>query len=341
LHALCFSADGRTLASASFDLNRTPAGRWGRIRLWETASGREVASFLGDPGWIGGAKLAYSRDGRVLATTASGGLASLWEIASGRERLRIGPGQRGGGPIAFSPDGRLLAIACWDQTVRIIQLATGREIHAFKGHTDQISALVFSPDGKTLVSGSQDTTALVWDMSVVQAKDRVEEVKLTDAEARALWEKLGADPASAWPALVSLSAAPRQAIPLLRESLRPERQDEDRRIAQLIRNLDAEEFAVRENASKELGEMGKVCVPALRQALAQPPSAEVRHRAEAILNHLKEHAGSPARLRQLRAVEVLERIGSAEAKRILRGLAGGAAAQLTREAERALQRLTP
>jgi hypothetical protein len=105
-------------------------------------------------------------------------------------------------------------------------------------------------------------------------------------------------------------------------------------------DLASDEFAVREKATKELKRLGKAAEPALREALGKGPSLEVRKRAEEILEAIKNAAPEPEALRGPRAVEVLERAGTAEARKVLEALAGGdPEAALTREAKGALQRL--
>jgi len=97
-------------------------------------------------------------------------------------------------------------------------------------------------------------------------------------------------------------------------------------------------FDVREKAARELRDLGELAVPALREALAQRPSLEVRRRAEGILEELAELSADQRRA--VRAVEALEHIGTQPARQVLGVLAGGAPqARLTREARAALRRL--
>src|SRR5262249_35236776 len=137
---------------------------------------------------------------------------------------------------------------------------------------------------------------------------------------------------------------------LLEKHLLPAKKvDPDADVRKLIKDLDAEEFAVRENASKELKKIGKPAEPLLRKALDGNPSAEVRRRIEELLE-----AGLEARpvknlppgildgepLRTVRAIRVLEQIGTPEARAILEKLAkGDPDARETQEAKGSLERL--
>jgi hypothetical protein len=97
----------------------------------------------------------------------------------------------------------------------------------------------------------------------------------------------------------------------------------------------------RERATAELQQLGEQAEPALRKALAAKPSLEVTRRLQALLDRVERQTLTAAQLHALRAVEVLEHVGTAEARTVLRSLAAGApAARLTREAKASLQRLS-
>jgi hypothetical protein len=97
---------------------------------------------------------------------------------------------------------------------------------------------------------------------------------------------------------------------------------------------------VRDKATRELESLGEVAGPVLQGALRGQPSLEVRRRVERLLELLHEQLPTEERLRALRALQVLEHIGTPEARQVLESLAKGApAARLTREAVASLKRL--
>src|SRR5262249_58814508 len=113
-----------------------------------------------------------------------------------------------------------------------------------------------------------------------------------------------------------------------------------RTLAKLIANLDDDRFDVREAATQELRRLGSAAEPALRKALEGKPSAEARRRIGGLLEIRGEEKIPAEQLRALRAIAVLERIGSPAAKEVLEALAKGApGAKLTQEAKASLERL--
>jgi HEAT repeat protein len=133
---------------------------------------------------------------------------------------------------------------------------------------------------------------------------------------------------------------PRQSLPLLRQRLRPVQPATEERFASSIKDLDSDRFETRENASRELEKLEETGAPLLRKVLQANPSPEARRRVEALLAKLDAAVPSDDRLRAVRAVEVLEHVGTPEAREILQSVAGGPDECLrTREARAALQRL--
>ena len=173
-------------------------------------------------------------------------------------------------------------------------------------------------------------------------------VRATAAEERpaadlVLWEDLASrDAAKGYRAIWALVGTGDRAVQFLKGRLLTAAVEPN--IRKLIEELDDKRFAVREAASRELRKLGPAAGPALREALQKPPSAEVRRRVSALLAQLSDVtplAVSGEELRDIRAIQVLEYIGTNEARAVLRSLAGGTqGARTTEDARAALQRLS-
>jgi hypothetical protein len=136
-----------------------------------------------------------------------------------------------------------------------------------------------------------------------------------------------------------LVAAPERVVPLLASKLSPAAPASEQELRKLLTELDSSSYERREAASRRLVELGDLAEPGLETTLKANPSSEKRRRIEQILG-MPRVVRVPEKLRAIRAVEVLERIGNAEARRMLETLAGGASeARLTREARTSLERL--
>jgi hypothetical protein len=310
------------------------------VRVWEAATGKLIREWLSDKTI---SQLAISPDGRTLAAGLKGGEVALWEITTARERGRFQahPGIRwsGGFALAFAPDGRTLASASEEGTIRLWEPATGKRLAELSGHRGPVGCLAFSPDGKGLVSAGMETSALVWDAA--EWTGRPADTALRPEQLKTLWDQLaGADAKNAYQAIVSLANVPAQSVPLLREHLRPVAPADPDRLARLLAELDDEQAAVRDKATAELGRQADLAEELLRKALANPPSAEARQRLEKLLELVDSSTMPPEQLQMLRAIELLERIGTPPAREVLTTLAKGAPkARVTREVKTSLDRL--
>jgi hypothetical protein len=248
--------------------------------------------------------------------------------------------QNGINSLAFFADGKTLASGGYNGEIRLWEVATGKQRTALPGHDGMVGALLFSADGKFLISGSNDTTALIWDLTS-RASNGSGMTGIVANDLKDLWRQLaGDDAALAYQAIGAMIAAPSQAVPFLKDHLQPVPPCDSRQLQQWIANLDDNRYATRKNAVEELEKLGELAEPALRRVLTGKPSAEVRRRAANLLDQMDAVALKPESIRTLRAMEVLERIGTPEAKQVLEGLARGApGAKVTQEAEAALKRL--
>lgn len=306
------------------------------IWLWDLATARVRRQFGGQRRPHG---LAVSPDGRTLcATGLFESKAQLWELATGKQRAALtGHGETIFG-TAFSPDGKVLASGSMDLTIRLWQLPGGAHAGTFEGHRGWVLSLAFFPDGKKLVSGSLDTTAIVWQMPAAAVP---QQAKLAPAALQKLWDDLASDDAgAAYQAIAVLAAAPGQAVPMLQEKLRPAPAPDLKLVAQWIADLDSQNFATRQKATAALESLAELAEPHLRLALEKPASLEAAQRIGGLLESIAARPLVATKLRDLRAVEVLEFIGTAEARAVLQPLSQGAAgASLTRDAQAALRRL--
>src|SRR5262249_19575491 len=101
--------------------------------------------------------VAFSPDGKILASGSRDRTIKLWDVASGKNTATLTGHKRGGWWLAFSRDGKVLASAGHrDQTVKLWDVQTGKNTATLTGHTDWVWSVAFSPDGKTVASGSSD-----------------------------------------------------------------------------------------------------------------------------------------------------------------------------------------
>jgi hypothetical protein len=204
-----------------------------------------------------------------------------------------------------------------------------------------VPGVAFSRDGKRLASAGADGSALVWDVHTLALPGGAPPTRLPPPALEALWTDLaGEDAATAHRAVAVLVALPGQALPFLKARLRPATLDDRKQIAPLLKDLDSDRFPVREKATRELARLGELAAPALRRASAADLPPEVRRRVEHLLDKLDGPVTGLETRRALRATEVLEHIGNAEARGVLETLTQGVPeARLTQEAKASLQRL--
>jgi eukaryotic-like serine/threonine-protein kinase len=105
--------------------------------------------------------VAFSPDGKRIASASHDETLKLWDTANGQELLTLKGHTSAVAGVAFSPDGKLLASASHDKMVKIWDAANGQELLTLKGHTG--SCVTFSPDGKRLATASVDATVKLWD----------------------------------------------------------------------------------------------------------------------------------------------------------------------------------
>jgi WD40 repeat protein len=160
VESMCFSPDGKTLASGSFQ----------ELTLWDVEKGEPIKRLSGFADRV--TAISYSVDGKFFATgggaptedgeikvfDASGKL--ITDIKNGHSDTVFG--------VAFSPDGKLLATCGADKFVKVFELPTeagkpAKFVKAFEGHTHHVMGVGWTPDGKKLASCGADNFVKVWD----------------------------------------------------------------------------------------------------------------------------------------------------------------------------------
>jgi WD40 repeat protein len=340
-----FSPDSSIIATVEDGPNKG-------IHFREVATGKKLRSIETDENIK---CLALSPDGKTLATGSHKITLypMYWDkqqsgVEFGASRLVSYPPHWAVTALSFSPDGRVLASGGDDHTIHLWETASGKERVRFQGHSPVdtspgVLSLCFTADGQRLASGSADSTILIWDVTGRLQDGKLRLTKLSKKELEEQWADLaGNDVARAGRAIWTLVTAGPQAVSLLGERLKSAVAKESPEVVtRLIADLDAEDFKSRQKARQELAKLGEECEPALRQALAKQPSVEMRHRLQELLSKLEEERKEPSGelLRGVRAVEVLEQVGTPDARRILEVWSRDALGVLKREAQAALGRL--
>jgi HEAT repeat protein len=168
--------------------------------------------------------------------------------------------------------------------------------------------------------------------------------ELTARQMETIWaDFIGNDEEGAKKALVgivALSKSPKAAVPFLKERIKPVPPVETQKISQTIAELDSSNFQTREAAAKTLELLGPLAAPTMEKKLQENISLEVRQAIEGLLRRIDDRAITAPELQAVRGIEVLEAIGTPEARAVLESLAkGGTGAIVTDRAAAGLERL--
>ena len=156
---------------AAYGVSFSPTGKWilsggfsGTLKMWETTSGRLVASMKGYN------NVAFDpRGGWIASSGGKDGTVWMWRKINSRLdgwRKKVLVGHAGHvNDISFSPDGKRLASVSEDRSAIVWDTQTGKTLMTLRGHTDVVRGVSYSPDGRFLATASFDKTAKIWDTS--------------------------------------------------------------------------------------------------------------------------------------------------------------------------------
>ena len=166
---MAFSPDGRWIVTGTGDVR-------GEVTVWDAATGKRWHTLPPLPDHAGGvSSLAFSRDGRRLASLSIDGTVSVYDPTRWGEKVPQEPfftfrAHKASveGSLAFSPNGQRLVVPGDENTVNIWDVTTTDKPPSapqltLRGHTAQVRGVAFSPDGRWVASGGGDNTVKLWD----------------------------------------------------------------------------------------------------------------------------------------------------------------------------------
>ena len=335
---LAIAVDSSTMAVEHWRIERVHPdakddhfNRWqSAVDLWDLRTGRRLGAVAGFSAPV---EAYYQPPRRGPEVGAEDGQFKAHALPG--DRYLLLPTYDRYPALAMKPDG---------QPIVLSDALTGKEVGRLSSFEHgNINSPVMASDGSAVAEAAQlkegrwERGAQFWDLHDLADAARKAGPHRAAEQLAPLWDTLaGTDATKALPAMRLLALNPERAVPLLREHLRPM---DDHRLPQWIADLNSDDFEKREAASRGLATLGEMARPALEKALASDPGPEVRRRAEALLEKLKG-AVAPEELRGVRAVDVLEQIGTDAARSVLKDLAAGSPGALTTQAAKdALDRL--
>ena len=129
------------------------------IKIWDANTGKDLFTLPEDDPVLG---LAFSPDGKQLASVGAGATAVVWDLATRKQLLSLVGHRRAVFSVAFTPDGSRLATAGGDGTVKIWDAKSGKELLTLWGYNGRVLSVAISADGTRLATASEDGTSRVY-----------------------------------------------------------------------------------------------------------------------------------------------------------------------------------
>ncbi len=340
VRALAYSPDGKILVAGAGKRDQP-----GVLLAWDGDTLKPRWQRNGPAGFT---SVSFAPDGKELAVACGKTVAPRIEASTGRELGEVGPHPATVRAVAHLPGTGLLATGS-DGTIRLWDLKTGKVAKELKGgHPAEVTSLVASPDGKWLISTGPDGTR-GWDVSA--GKELSEAIKpqrgigwygitfvapdrvlfadnsatqriLELPSGKEVLRFKGFGGVTAFTPRLGLTACVWHGseVKIMDLNFRAPNADEGARIEKLLKEFDADAYATRVAASKAVREIGSVSEPALRKAMTDGPSAEVRMRAREARKEILEQ---PLRTLKGHAAEVRSATFSPDGKALATGADDG------------------
>ena len=140
------------------------------MRLWDTATGESLRTLSGHTAGVN--CVAFSPDGRQVASGGADGSLRLWDIATRRELLTLRGHSASVLAVTYSPDGQRVASSSDDGSVILWDPITGQVVLNLRAHQAAVTALAFRPDGLEIASASSDRSIKLWDAAPLSPEAR-------------------------------------------------------------------------------------------------------------------------------------------------------------------------
>ncbi|MGA2867324.1 MAG: WD40 repeat domain-containing serine/threonine-protein kinase, partial [Verrucomicrobiota bacterium] len=169
---VCLQTNGSRLERAAFsDQAKWLAVADGEaLRVWNLKDQPPRPGFALAAGGFWG--LRFSQDERLLGAVTGPIITEqrvlVWDVASGKELVRLQPHHNNIAGLDFSPDGTVLATASWDNTCKLFDLRRRQEITTLRGQLLSLHSVCFSPDGRRLAAGTGDSSIIIWDLETAR-----------------------------------------------------------------------------------------------------------------------------------------------------------------------------